>query len=383
MAELPITVMERCDPWNWSEAQFRATCQERKYFFIKETKAVSETDLKKVLKKEYTPFLWEESRNSVFVVATDDTTGDIVRIVNEKESKRFRISVGSINKKLMDSQVQKLIERLPPITQSDDTRPVYFLGYSEGDATTTMRHLMVPSWGSISENYPTQTRTHLSSLMKLEASSIDGQLILFHGKPGTGKTYAIRSLVREWSSWCRTFYVLDPERLFNNASYLNSALLMQNEYYDEDSSIGLSALGALSLSDDEEEPSNDRNKWKLFLLEDADEFLTRDAKSQSGQGFSRLLNMTSGLIGQGLKILVLITTNEPLQSIHEAITRNGRCLSNIQFDLFNATEANEWLKGHKHLPLSVRTESITLARMYAALHNKSVEILKEGRAGFE
>ena len=47
-----------------------------------------------------------------------------------------------------------------------------------------------------------------------------GQLLLWHGEPGTGKTYALRALAWEWRAWCRFHYVTDPERFFNEANYM-------------------------------------------------------------------------------------------------------------------------------------------------------------------
>ena len=50
-----------------------------------------------------------------------------------------------------------------------------------------------------------------------------------------------------------------------------------------------------------------------------------------------------GLIGQGLRVLVLVTTNEPLRNVHAAVSRPGRCAVQIEFAPFSAVEAAEWL----------------------------------------
>jgi hypothetical protein len=44
-----------------------------------------------------------------------------------------------------------------------------------------------------------------------------------------------------------------------------------------------------------------------------------------------LLNVTDGILGQRSNTLVLITTNEPFQSFHEAVARPGRCASQVEF----------------------------------------------------
>ena len=59
---------------------------------------------------------------------------------------------------------------------------------------------------------------------------------------------------------------------------------------------------------------DDESGWRLLILEDTGELLAADAKYQTGQGLSRLLNVVDGLIGQGLRVIVLVTTNEPLRA---------------------------------------------------------------------
>jgi hypothetical protein len=42
--------------------------------------------------------------------------------------------------------------------------------------------------------------------------------------------------------------------------------------------------------------------------------------------------------------MILITTNEELGKLSSAITRPGRCFSEIGFERFSAAEANLWLR---------------------------------------
>ena len=66
----------------------------------------------------------------------------------------------------------------------------------------------------------------------------------------------------------------------------------------------------------------------------------------TGQRLSRLLNVVDGLIGQGLRVLVLVTTNEPLRSLHPAVSRPGRCAAQVEFTAFPPQEADAWLERH-------------------------------------
>jgi len=79
------------------------------------------------------------------------------------------------------------------------------------------------------------------------------------------------------------------------------------------------------------------------VVEDADELLRADAKRSSGQAMARLLNLADGFIGQGLELLILLSTNEPVGRLHPATRRPGRCLADIEFKPLSEAEANAWL----------------------------------------
>jgi len=62
-----------------------------------------------------------------------------------------------------------------------------------------------------------------------------------------------------------------------------------------------------------------------------------------------------------MKVLVLLTTNEPLGRLHPAITRPGRCLDVTEFTPFTATEAASRLQ--RPVP-----EAMTLAEIYEQIN---------------
>jgi hypothetical protein len=95
---------------------------------------------------------------------------------------------------------------------------------------------------------------------------------------------------------------------------------------------------------------DDEGRWRLVILEDAGELIAADARAIAGQALSRLLNVADGLLGQGTRTLLLITTNEPVGRLHPAARRPGRCLADIEFTSLTASEANAWLhaRGHAH-----------------------------------
>ena len=92
-----------------------------------------------------------------------------------------------------------------------------------------------------------------------------------------------------------------------------------------------------------------------------------------GQGLSRFLNLVDGLIGQGLRVLVLVTTNEEIRRLHPAVARPGRCAANIEFSPLSGEEAAEWLARHG---VDDRSDGPrTLASLYARLEGRDPEEL--------
>jgi hypothetical protein len=119
--------------------------------------------------------------------------------------------------------------------------------------------------------------------------------------------------------------------------------------------------------DDEDE---DAPPWRLLLLEDCDELI----RSQAGQPLSRLLNLTDGMLGQGRKVLVAITTNEDLRQLHPAVVRPGRCLAHVEIGPLAPAEASTLLGRAAAAPL-------TLAEVYAMRNGLAVDRPAESGTG--
>lgn len=272
------------------------------------------------------------------LVATSPTSDVRVAI----DGRAVDILVAAASFKLARNIGLGLKDQFPKVEKRPDVLMVrtWYAGFQ--GVTSSYSDLTLPSWDEIAPNYPEPTRTQLSDLMELgppSNNSSEGKLILFHGPPGCGKTFAIRALFRSWCEWCAPELLIDPESAFGETRYLIQLLR----------------------STAHQEPDSAERFWRVLVAEDADKYLGADARASDNPALDRLLNVSDGLIGQGSRLLYLLTTNSELAVLHSALVRPGRTLGVVEFRKFTPDEGHRWLGADGPVPKG----EVSLAELFA------------------
>jgi hypothetical protein len=235
---------------------------------------------------------------------------------------RVWVDVAAVSHAVARAGAERLREALAKEEEPEHKVSVgFWMRNPRGGGSVRHREIDAEQWSTIAGNYPEGVRHALERLLSVKDPE-RGRLILWRGEPGTGKSHALRALTREWSSWCSCHFIMDPDELLaHGGGYMLDVLTWDGD---------------------------DKDNWRLLILEDAGELIASDARSVTGQALSRLLNVADGLLGQGTKTMVIITTNEPVGRLHPAARRPGRCLADIEFQAFPQAEANTWLAARGH-----------------------------------
>jgi hypothetical protein len=173
------------------------------------------------------------------------------------------------------------------------------------------------------------------------------------GDPGTGKTSFIRYAVGQ-AAENHKFYFIPPQ------------------FYNE--------LGSTQLLDflrGEQENQDFEDEGKLFLILEDSEKLLLPRSNGNAFSVSELLNISDGLLGEGLDMHFICTINCRLDQLDNAIIRPGRLLTSQNFNPLPYELALK-LANHLKKPLADHKD-YTLAEIY---HTKASSPTTMARLGF-
>ena len=197
------------------------------------------------------------------------------------------------------------------------------------------------SFDSIRDNYTEEVQAGVDRLVAGIDRMTSG-IITIHGKPGTGKTYLIRSLISEFKN--RRALICNPASAFlSNASMLTESM----------SSI--------------EKP--------VVILEDFGDMLAKGVAQNFIDQYSVLLNLTDGLYSMLREAIFIVTFNLSHTEIDNAFLRPGRCLANIEVQELPKAHAQRLLPDTD--PATLTKSAYTLAEVYAIRNSMPISFSKE------
>lgn len=185
-------------------------------------------------------------------------------------------------------------------------------------------------------------------LMGRFANSTKG-LVLFHGEPGTGKTYYIRHLLRKMVVSKKKVIYMPP----NMVDHLVEPTFMT---FLTNSVRNWSAKG----------------NFCVLLIEDAEPLLAKRQEGVRIQGVTNLLNLSDGLLNDMLNLQIICTFNVDLKKLDSALLRPGRLIARKEFKELSVLDANLLAQrlGVKHH----FTAPATLSHVYSLLKDQNTLI---------
>jgi len=287
----------------------------------------------------------------------------------------------------LNTDLTKLIE-LKSIKAIKDDAVSYKLGlvtYANNHLDITVKTLSFDSkfedldmlYNSIDNEF------HETLIKKLDTTSKGN--IVFNGPPGTGKSFYIRKLIKDYYLKHEIKIKTDDEG--DDLDFYD----MIHDKYDIGKLFVYIPTNLAHLFSDPtftsmlQDKASDYSKGLVIILEDAEKLLASRDDIGSGDGVSALLNMSDGILNDIISTQFIFTYNTETEKIDKAILRPGRLMAKKTFDNLPAHKANA-------LALKIGIdktfyEDTSLAIVFAELQEKQNSILieeeiKQGKIGF-
>ena len=211
-----------------------------------------------------------------------------------------------------EAEVEKLTEEFKKFYKKPTLPPnnVYTVAY---DNSFYLNKLPTRDFSELDilKNYNDDFVTENEIIKKFVEAEKESGLMILHGDKGTGKSTYIRHLI---SSNPDKKFVYIPANLVNMLSQPNfSSFLM-------------------TLQD------------HIIILEDCEEAIKDRKANGSPAAVSLLLNLTDGLLSDGLGLKFICTFNDDVKNIDAALLRKGRLVSKYEFKPLATDKANVLLE---------------------------------------
>lgn len=211
-----------------------------------------------------------------------------------------------------EAEVEKLTEEFKKYYKKPTLPPnnVYTVAYENG---FYLNKLPTKDFSELDilKHYNDDFAVENEIIKKFVETEDESGLLILHGDKGTGKSTYIRHLI---SSNPEKKFVYIPANLVGILSQPNfSTFLMTLQNH-------------------------------IIILEDCEEAIKDRKTNGTPAAVSLLLNMTDGLLSDGLGLKFICTFNDDVKNIDAALLRKGRLVSKYEFKALCVEKANELLK---------------------------------------
>jgi len=176
-------------------------------------------------------------------------------------------------------------------------------------------------------------------------------LALFHGEPGTGKTYYIRHLLKEMTVSDKVVIYMPPNMVdhLTEPGFMGFLMKQLTEWADQ-------------------------GDYCVLLIEDAEPLLAKRQEGIRIQGVTNLLNMTDGLLNDMLNLQIICTFNVDLKKLDSALLRPGRLIARKEFKALSIIDTNRLaqrlgIKHHFKKPATLGEIYSMLAGKHTLIHD--------------
>lgn len=176
-------------------------------------------------------------------------------------------------------------------------------------------------------------------------------LALFHGEPGTGKTYYIRHLLKEMTDSDKVVIYMPPNMVdhLTEPGFMGFLMKQLTEWADQ-------------------------GDYCVLLIEDAEPLLAKRQEGIRIQGVTNLLNMTDGLLNDMLNLQIICTFNVDLKKLDSALLRPGRLIARKEFKALSIIDTNRLaqrlgIKHHFKKPATLGEIYSMLAGKHTLIHD--------------
>lgn len=192
---------------------------------------------------------------------------------------------------------------------SDDLQITYIYN-GESSANLHNKTVVAQKLSEIEINYSAQSFSALNALKDYILNGVDSCKIAFiTGVSGTGKTFALQSLMQELNQSYKIIVVYDACKFLSDLSLYEE---ITTEYIDQPS---------------------------IYIFDDV-------SFADLNQLKASITSLIGGLFSNTRKDVFIFTSDNPISYIDKAIVREGRCIAQIELGNLSQVEADNWLDFH-------------------------------------